>query len=73
LLFSLCASGVYVLNDFVDLDADRHPPQKRARPFASGQLRSRGLFPRAGNLGLSAVIAALLSWKFFAVLALYCC
>jgi len=36
--FSLCASAGYVLNDLVDLDADRHHRSKRLRPFASGQL-----------------------------------
>src|SRR4051794_16817719 len=36
--FCICASGVYVLNDLLDLDADRHHPTKRLRPFASGDL-----------------------------------
>jgi hypothetical protein len=36
--FSLCASSVYVLNDLVDLDADRRHPSKRYRPFASGEI-----------------------------------
>src|SRR6185369_6975291 len=36
--FCLCASGVYVLNDLMDLDADRHHPTKRTRPFAAGDL-----------------------------------
>jgi phosphoglycolate phosphatase-like HAD superfamily hydrolase len=36
--FSLCASSVYVLNDLVDLDADRRHPKKRYRPFASGEI-----------------------------------
>uniref|UniRef100_UPI0016614346 UbiA family prenyltransferase n=1 Tax=Stenotrophomonas maltophilia TaxID=40324 RepID=UPI0016614346 len=36
--FSLCASGVYVLNDLLDLDADRRHPRKRHRPFAAGRL-----------------------------------
>jgi 4-hydroxybenzoate polyprenyltransferase len=34
--FSLCASGAYVLNDLVDLGADRMHPTKRMRAFASG-------------------------------------
>jgi 4-hydroxybenzoate polyprenyltransferase/phosphoserine phosphatase len=34
--FSLTASSVYVLNDMVDLDADRAHPRKKKRPFASG-------------------------------------
>jgi 4-hydroxybenzoate polyprenyltransferase len=36
--FSLCASSVYVLNDLVDLEADRHHPNKKHRPFAAGDL-----------------------------------
>jgi 4-hydroxybenzoate polyprenyltransferase len=36
--FSLCASGVYVLNDLLDLTSDRHHPRKRLRPFAAGRL-----------------------------------
>ncbi len=36
--FCLCASAVYVVNDLVDLQADRLHPTKRLRPFASGTL-----------------------------------
>ena len=36
--FGLCASGVYVLNDLLDLTPDRQHPRKRERPFAAGRL-----------------------------------
>ncbi len=36
--FCLCASSAYVLNDLLDLGADRAHPRKRERPFASGDL-----------------------------------
>ncbi len=36
--FSLIASSVYVLNDLLDLESDRHHPRKKNRPFASGSL-----------------------------------
>lgn len=36
--FSLTASSIYLLNDLLDLDADRHHPRKRFRPLASGAL-----------------------------------
>ncbi len=36
--FSLCASAGYVLNDLLDLEADRGHRTKRYRPFASGDL-----------------------------------
>lgn len=37
--FSLCASSVYVANDLMDLESDRHHPRKRFRPFASGAVQ----------------------------------
>ncbi len=36
--FGLCASATYIVNDLLDLDADRQHPRKRRRPFASGDL-----------------------------------
>lgn len=36
--FSLCASGVYFLNDLVDLQADRQHISKRFRPLPAGDL-----------------------------------
>jgi 4-hydroxybenzoate polyprenyltransferase len=35
---SLCASGGYVINDLLDVNADRGHPRKRLRPLALGQL-----------------------------------
>lgn len=37
-LFSLISGCVYVLNDLVDVEADREHPRKRLRPIASGAL-----------------------------------
>jgi 4-hydroxybenzoate polyprenyltransferase len=36
--FSLLASGVYIVNDLLDIQSDRAHPRKRNRPFASGSL-----------------------------------
>ena len=36
--FGLCASSVYLLNDLLDLPADRRHPRKQLRPFAAGTL-----------------------------------
>ncbi|MCX7852447.1 MAG: decaprenyl-phosphate phosphoribosyltransferase [Caldilineales bacterium] len=38
-LFCLVSSAVYLLNDLVDMEADRAHPDKRHRPLASGRLR----------------------------------
>jgi 4-hydroxybenzoate polyprenyltransferase len=37
-IFSLTASSVYLLNDLVDVQDDRHHDRKRSRSFASGAL-----------------------------------
>jgi len=38
LSFSLLSSGLYLVNDMVDAEADRAHPEKRLRPIASGNL-----------------------------------
>ena len=35
---SLAASGGYVINDLLDVEADRAHPEKRHRPFAAGEI-----------------------------------
>ncbi len=37
-LFGLCASGLYILNDLLDLHSDRKHPWKKERPFAAGEI-----------------------------------
>ena len=38
LFFSFVASSVYLLNDIVDIEADRAHPEKSKRPLASGEM-----------------------------------
>jgi 4-hydroxybenzoate polyprenyltransferase len=40
LLFSLCASSAYLLNDLLDLPDDRQHSSKRNRPLAAGQIQA---------------------------------
>lgn len=40
-LFCLVSSCVYILNDYMDREADRNHPTKRFRPMASGQLNAQ--------------------------------
>lgn len=57
--FSLIASSVYLINDMLDLQADRAHPRKRLRPFAAGAIPlSHGLV-LAPVLALSALAVAL--------------
>jgi 4-hydroxybenzoate polyprenyltransferase/phosphoserine phosphatase len=70
--FSLCASCVYIVNDVVDLQADRMHPTKNRRPLASGQIAiSSALIVAATLLAVGIAVAALISIKFVGVLALY--
>ncbi|OWU86725.1 prenyltransferase [Oceanicola sp. 22II-s10i] len=70
--FSLVASSVYVLNDLLDLEADRAHPRKRNRPFASGALPlSYGTWLAPCLLLGGVGIAAMLGPVFLAVMAVY--
>lgn len=64
LLMSLIASGVYLLNDALDIDADRAHATKRHRPIASGALS----IPLA--LSLSALLMLVPMAAAFALLGL---
>jgi decaprenyl-phosphate phosphoribosyltransferase len=47
LAFTLVASATYLLNDSLDVDADRLHPTKRHRPIAAGQLGARAALTAA--------------------------
>jgi 4-hydroxybenzoate polyprenyltransferase len=38
ILFSLLASSIYVLNDYMDINEDKKHPKKKNRPLASGEI-----------------------------------
>jgi decaprenyl-phosphate phosphoribosyltransferase len=59
--FCVAASGVYLLNDVKDVEADRHHPSKRDRPVASGLI--------SPSLAVSAGIVLLLAAMGVAALA----
>ena len=70
--FCLCASSVYLLNDLLDLSADRQHPTKKNRPFAAGDLPiSYGVVGMGALLCVSLLIAMALPPYFIAVLVLY--
>ena len=53
--FCAAASGIYLINDLLDLETDRGHPRKRNRPFASGELPLQ--FGLAGPILMATALA----------------
>jgi decaprenyl-phosphate phosphoribosyltransferase len=72
-IFVAVASGMYLLNDVLDLEADRLHPEKCERPVAAGLITIH----QALSVGAVLVAAGLVSswftagWRFTVVMALY--
>ena len=71
--FGLAASSVYLLNDLIDLEDDRHHARKKYRPFASGNLNLIVGWVLAPLLLLTAMLGAwsFLPSSFTAILGVY--
>ena len=69
--FALCASAIYVINDLLDIEADRAHPRKRFRPFAAGELSvPTGVGMAVVLLGAAAAVAAAAARVEYAVVLL---
>ncbi len=72
LAFSLCASGVYLMNDLMDLQSDRRHPRKRQRPIPSGKVSLKlVLVVLPMLLAASLGVGLCLSWHFVGVMGVY--
>jgi len=72
LAFSAAASSIYIVNDLLDLEADRLHPTKCNRPFASGAVPIGVAMVAALVLGLFALgMAAWLGLSVLGIVALY--
>lgn len=70
--FGACASSTYLINDLLDLDADRHHHKKKKRPFAAGTIDVRwGLISVVGLLLGGLGLALFLPVGFQLALAAY--
>jgi 4-hydroxybenzoate polyprenyltransferase/phosphoserine phosphatase len=70
--WSFAASATYVLNDLLDIEADRAHPAKRKRPFASGDFSARtGAFVVCLLVLLAVLLASRLPARFAFWLAAY--
>jgi hypothetical protein len=71
-LYGFCASGLYILNDLLDLHSDREHPWKKERPFAAGELSiSSGVFVSSVLLTAAFGLGSLLDLQFGLALAGY--
>jgi 4-hydroxybenzoate polyprenyltransferase len=70
--FGLVASSTYIINDLLDLQADRSHPRKSRRPMACGAISgAKGLTGSALLLAAGLSLACWLSWPLAGVLVLY--
>jgi 4-hydroxybenzoate polyprenyltransferase len=67
--FGLAASATYIVNDLLDLEADRHHPRKRRRPFAAGDLSPLAGVATAAVFGALSLTIALLLPHVLAILS----
>ena len=57
-LFGICASGVYIINDVMDIQSDRQHHAKKNRPIAKGVIKVRSAVFLAMSLMVSTLIIA---------------
>ena len=70
--FCLAASGIYLINDALDVEADREHPRKRYRPIAAGVVPVRLAYALAIVLLIAGLALALVaSWQLLVVIAVY--
>jgi len=70
--FSAAASSIYIVNDLLDLEADRLHPTKRRRPFASGAVPiAVGMATALALGGFALGLAYVLGWAMLGIVALY--
>ncbi|MGU3437331.1 decaprenyl-phosphate phosphoribosyltransferase [Actinomycetes bacterium M1A6_2h] len=71
-VFCMAASGIYLVNDAMDVEADRAHPTKRFRPIAAGVLPVKLAFAMATVLLVGSIALSLLAnWNLAVVMGVY--
>lgn len=71
-LFSLSASGIYIINDIKDADIDKFHPTKKYRPIPSGKIsKQKALSLSAMLIFLSILCSIFVTLKFSVILVTY--
>lgn len=72
LLFTVTTSGVYIVNDLIDIEADRaHPTKRKTRPLAAGWLKPRQAFLLLLSLYSLLIVGCVFYTQLISVLLLY--
>ena len=70
--FCLAASSAYLINDLLDLPADRDHPRKSRRPFAAGKIPiTHGIMLAVILMAASFALSLLLPLRFTGILSIY--
>ncbi|WP_156758476.1 decaprenyl-phosphate phosphoribosyltransferase [Actinokineospora pegani] len=70
--FCLVSSAVYLVNDAIDVEADRAHPTKRNRPIAAGIVPVKAAYATSLLLFLASLgVGALANWQLLIVLVVY--
>lgn len=70
--FTFASAAVYLLNDVIDVDADRLHPRKRSRPIAAGEIGARtALIASAALAAASLVLGYVTDTELGATLTVY--
>ncbi|MCX4096628.1 decaprenyl-phosphate phosphoribosyltransferase [Nocardia sp. alder85J] len=71
-VFCLAASGIYLVNDALDVEADRAHPTKRYRPIAAGVVPVNLAYALSVVFLLASLVGSFLaSWQLAVVMAVY--
>lgn len=71
-VFCMAASGVYLVNDAMDVEADRAHPTKRYRPIAAGVVPVNVAFALSALLMIgSLTVSFVAAWELSVVMAVY--
>jgi len=72
IVFCAASSGIYLVNDVLDVEADRAHPKKRFRPIAAGQVSPRTATVLAVLLLVAAPAVSLINgWELAVVVVVY--
>lgn len=70
--FSLASSAIYVFNDVIDCENDRHHPEKKERPIAKGIVSIPAAISLSIGTGLAGLLLGLLvSWQVLIIILAY--